>query len=81
MKKVDIEHIQRSRFLASGQKMKSNVEKIVQNINLKYPEIADNIEISQDIYTHQPSNNVNHMRYKNYFLNLFNRNQEQQILC
>lgn len=81
MKKVDIEHIQRSRFLASGQKMKSNVEKIVQNINLKYPEIADNIEIPQDIYTHQPNNNVNHMGYKNCFLNLFNRNQEQQILC
>lgn len=81
MKKVDIEHIQRSRFLASGQKMMSNVEKIVENINLKYPEIADNIEIPHDIYAHQPSGNVNHLGYKNYFLNIFNRNREQQILC
>lgn len=80
MKKVDLEHIQRSRFLASGQKMKSNVEKIVQNINLKYPEIADNIEIPQDI-PNLTNSNLAQLGYKNYFLNLFNRNQGQQILC
>jgi hypothetical protein len=77
MKKVDIDHIQRSRFLASGQKMKSNVERIVQNINLKYPEIADNIEIPQEVNSQQSSQGGG----RNYFFNLFNRSQGQQILC
>jgi hypothetical protein len=80
MKKVDIDHIQRSRFLASGQKMKSNVERIVQNINLKYPEIADNIEIPHEVHGQQ-SSNYSQGGGRNYFFNLFNRSQGQQILC
>ncbi len=49
MRKSDIEHIQRSRFLESGKKIKSQIDNIVQSINLKYPELASNIEIPQSI--------------------------------
>lgn len=45
MKKTDIEHIQRSIFLESGQLIKNQIENIVRSINLKYPELAGNIEI------------------------------------
>jgi hypothetical protein len=47
MKKSEIEHIQRCRFLESGEKIKSQVETIVRSINLKYPDLAEKIEISQ----------------------------------
>lgn len=50
MKKSDIEHIQRSRFLNSGQKIKNQIDNIVRSINYKYPELAKNIEIPQNIF-------------------------------
>ncbi|MGE5382606.1 MAG: hypothetical protein ACM3PX_04170, partial [Omnitrophica WOR_2 bacterium] len=50
MKKSDIEHIQRSRYLDSGQKIKSQVDNIVRSINLKYPELAGNIEIPFNLF-------------------------------
>lgn len=50
MKKSDIEHIQRSRFLNSGLKIKNQIDNIVRSINYKYPELAKNIEIPQNIY-------------------------------
>ncbi|HLN53763.1 MAG TPA: hypothetical protein VK212_08640 [Lentimicrobium sp.] len=55
MRKTDIDHIQRSRFLESGKKLKSQVENIVQAINLKYPELAGNIEIPQGIFNQKDS--------------------------
>jgi hypothetical protein len=45
MKKSDIEHVQRSRFLETSHKVKTQVENIVNSINLKYPELADSVEI------------------------------------
>lgn len=50
MKKSDIEHIQRSRFLESGLSIKSQVDNIVRSINLKYPELAGNIEIPSSLF-------------------------------
>ncbi|MGE5318167.1 MAG: hypothetical protein ACM3ME_09230 [Chloroflexota bacterium] len=54
MKKTDIEHIQRSIFLESGQLIKTQIDKMVRSINLKYPELAVNIEIPNGI-TNQSS--------------------------
>ncbi|GEM_PF-2220621 len=51
MKKSDIEHVQRSLFLESGRKLKSQIDNIVQSINLKYPELANNIEFPQSLLT------------------------------
>lgn len=55
MKKSDNEHIQRSRFLESGQAIKTQIETIVRSINLKYPELAGNIEIPNNAFTNSGS--------------------------
>lgn len=71
MKKSELEHIQRSRFLESGQKIKNQVETIVRSINLKYPELAGKIEISQDDIIQMSKNpdNDSLMRYLKIFMN------------
>ena len=71
MKKSELEHIQRSRFLESGQKIKNQVETIVRSINLKYPELAGKIEISQDDIFQMSKNpdNDSLMRYLKIFMN------------
>lgn len=55
MKKSDNDHIQRSRFLESGQAIKTQIETIVRSINLKYPELAGNIEIPNNIFSNTGS--------------------------
>lgn len=71
MKKSELEHIQRSMFLESGQKIKNQVETIVRSINLKYPELAGKIEISQDDIIQMSKNpdNDSLMRYLKIFMN------------
>ncbi len=73
MKKSDIEHIQRSRFLESSRKVKSQVENMVNSINMKYPELADCIEIPNKIIRNaNDSNYINNLVY--YSRKVFNQN-------
>lgn len=71
MKKSEIEHAQRCRFLESGEKVKSQVETIVRSINLKYPELAGKIEIPQtDIYqSSRSAANESLKKYLSIFMN------------
>lgn len=71
MKKSELEHIQRCRFLESGQKVKKQVETIVRSINLKYPELAGKIEIQQSdlIQMTKYSENDSLMKYLKIFMN------------
>lgn len=74
MRKSDIEHIQRSRFLESGKKIKSQVDNIVRSINLKYPELAASIEFPQGLFNQQGNEKTSESldmvaRYLNILLN------------
>jgi hypothetical protein len=74
MKKSDIEHIQRSRFLESGKKLKAQVDNIVRSINFKYPELARSIEIPKEILNQQGNFEDNQTvdlvsKYLNFLLN------------
>ncbi len=75
MKKSDIEHIQRSRFLESSRQDKSQVENIVNSINLKYPELADCIEIPLNMNNDIKDNNYNYIGSLIYYSRkVFNHN-------
>lgn len=67
MKKSDIEHIQRSRFLESSRKVKSQVENIVNSINLKYPELADCIEIPNSMIKNAKDSDSNYISSLVYY--------------
>lgn len=69
MKKSDFEHIQRSRYLESGQKIKSDIDNIVRSINHKYPELAGSIEISPDGTIQETAHKSHIMRYIKIFMN------------
>jgi len=69
MKKSDLEHIQRSRYLESGQKIKSEIDNIVRSINHKYPELAESIEISPDGSIQEAAQSSHIMRYIRIFMN------------
>jgi hypothetical protein len=48
MNKADIDHIHRNRVLRAGEKVLSEIDNIVRSINLKYPELANSIELPRD---------------------------------
>jgi hypothetical protein len=78
MKRSDIEHVQRSRFLESSRKVKSQVENIVNSINLKYPELADSIEIPNSIIRSSNDSNSNII---SHFMNYSTSMLKQKLLA
>lgn len=83
MKKKDIEHIHRSRFLATEQKILLQISNIVRSLNLKYPEIANHIEISQEgFYKSFPIQNLGNSRFiSTTFLHGISRSDKINMTC
>ncbi len=79
MNKSDLDHIQRSRILKAGEKIMTHVDNMVRSINLKYPELAKNIEMPPDLIN-DPERNYN--SYDSQFFNMFNMiNNKRNILA
>jgi hypothetical protein len=78
MKKSDIEHIQRSRFLESSRHVRSQVDNIVNSINSKYPELADRIEIHHNMSGNHRSTTLG---YISSLMNLSNNLIKQNLLA
>lgn len=76
MKKSDIEFIQRSRIIESGQTIKQQIDTIVRSINHKYPELASNIEIPQNLFYQNLSENrsFKNISIRGFFGNILNQN-------
>ncbi len=63
MNKSAIDHIHRSQILETGKKIKAQIENVVNSINLKYPELAGNIELP-DIFGDSESKDGGYYRLR-----------------
>lgn len=65
MNKSATDNFHRSRILETGKKVMGQIENIVNSINLKYPELAGNIELPDDLYGSEGKEN-----YDRYLQNI-----------